>query len=190
MDIPWRFSALSVTRIGYRWHFYLISTRQVIKKIQLLIFRKHCCNFNAYLISSCIVSLKRMMWQKHLSFGSKSSLSFTSAQFWSATVGAADRRGPLPRDWRSGCSVRRRHEQTNPPHPVNVPRALRSAAGRWEAAGATFLVTNPGQILWRVMMRYSVFTGNHCCLNTMLWFIHNSPKRLCVHGWVSRKSSN
>lgn len=65
-----------------------------------------------------------------LRFGSKSSLSFMCVQFRGATVGAADRRGPLPRDRRSGCGVRRRHEQTNPPHPVNVPRALRSAAGR------------------------------------------------------------
>lgn len=56
-----------------------------------------------------------------------------SSQLRGAAVGAADRRGSLPGDRRAGGRLRCRHEQAHASHPVHVPRAFRSAAGRWAA---------------------------------------------------------
>ncbi|KAJ8256393.1 hypothetical protein COCON_G00185450, partial [Conger conger] len=51
-------------------------------------------------------------------------------EFRRVAMGTADGRGAVPGDRRPGGGVRRGHEQADPAHPVHLPRALRSPAGR------------------------------------------------------------
>lgn len=104
-------------------------------------------------------------------------------QLWCSSVGAANRRGAIQRDWWACRRLRSRCQQAHPAHPFHVPRTLRSAHGRWghvcgnvtECTHTVALLRHSGvRVLSREVYFHFPKAGldlrkTNCCMLSITW---------------------